>query len=395
MQNFTEVLIPMDPTVIIPFNKPYITGKELEYLQQALKSLHHCGNGEFCRKCIDLMRQKYGVAHVFLTPSCTAAMEMGAILAGLKPGDEVILPSYTFSSTVNAIALCGAHPVFCEITPDTMNMDVSKIESLVTEKTRMIAPIDYAGIPCEIDAIMNIAQRHGLFVMLDAAQSLHSFFKGSPTGVFADFTAFSFHETKNCSCGEGGALLIKDKELARRAELVQEKGTDRSLVLKGVKNKYGWVDVGSSFLLSDIQAAILLAQLENVEAIVAKRSKITEAYRKLFSPYERHGLLSVPKPPSHVEINHHAFFVIFDTSENQALFLSRLKARNIHAYIGYLPLHSSPMGKRFGYKPEDLPLTEDLANRIVRLPFYTHLAEEGLEDCLSGMADVLQELYPL
>ena len=323
-------------------------------------------------------------------------MEMGALLPDLNPGDEVILPSYTFSSTANAVVLRGAKPVFCEVTPDTMNIDVSRIESLITERTKMIAPIDYAGIPCEIDKIMKLAEKYNLMVMQDAAQSFHSFHKnGKPCGAVPTLATFSFHETKNISCGEGGALIVNDPNLVERAHFLQEKGTDRSLVLKGVKSKYSWVDLGSSFLLSDILAAMLLSQLEHVEIIVKMRGMVTNAYRELFQPYADNGCLKIPEIPEGIVINNHAFFVIFDSIKNQEMFISLLKEKNIYAYIGYLPLHSSPMGQRFGYQADDLPVTEDLASRIVRLPFYSELQGDSLEYCIAGMQSALGIIYDL
>jgi len=380
----------------IPFNIPYLPEKANVYIQEALESRKHCGNHTFGQRCIELMEEKYGFYKVFLTTSCTTAMEMGALLPDLNPGDEVILPSYTFSSTANAVVLRGAKPVFCEVTPDTMNIDVSRIESLITERTKMIAPIDYAGIPCEIDKIMKLAEKYNLMVMQDAAQSFHSFNKnGKPCGSMPTLAAFSFHETKNISCGEGGALVINDPNLIQRAHFLQEKGTDRSLVLKGVKSKYSWVDLGSSFLLSDILSAMLLSQLEHVEKIVKMRGVVTNTYRELFQPYADNGYLKIPVIPEKVVINNHAFFVIFDTEENQQQFISLLKEKNIYAYIGYLPLHSSPMGQRFGYQADDLPVTEDLASRIVRLPFYSELQGDSLEYCIAGMQSVLKIIYDL
>ncbi len=379
----------------IPFSKPYITGREALYIQKSLESGTHKGNGPFGQRCVELLCEKYGVKHVFLTPSCTAALEMASIVCNLEPGDEVILPSYTFSSTANAIILQRAKPVFCEIHPKTMNIDASRVESLITESTKMIIPIDYAGIPCEIDQLMDIAKKHGLKVVLDAAQSLHSFFKGRPVGTHTDMTAFSFHETKNFSCGEGGALFIKTDDLAERAKFIQEKGTDRSLVATGVRKKYGWVDKGSSFLLSDIQAAVLLAQLENIEYIVEKRGEIIKAYRELMSPYEKSGLLSISYAPAHTQHNNHAFFIIFDLEIHKEQFISRLLEKNIHAYIGFAPLHSSVMGKKLGYQPEDLPLTQDFSCRIVRLPLYTSLSGGDLDYCISSMTEVLQSIHDL
>ena len=377
----------------VPFNIPYHFKAEEENVIECLRSGALCGNREFGERAAAQLQEKYDIKKVFLTPSCTAAMEMGAILADLQPGDEVILPSYTFSSTANAVVLQGATPVFCDADPATMNIDVDLIEGLITPKTKMILPIDYAGIPCDIERIQAIASKHGLIVMQDAAQSVHSFVRGRATGRLAPLVAFSFHESKNISCGEGGALCVNDESLIERAHFVQEKGTDRSLVLCGLRDKYTWVGKGSSFLLADILAAVLLVQINNVEFIVERRSTVTEAYRKLFQSYELAGCLQTPKVPDHLIINHHAFFVILDTGEHRTQFIEKLRKKDIHAYIGYLPLHSSPQGRTYGYKPEDVPETESIAKRIVRLPFYAALAEEGLPYCVEGMKDVLHSIY--
>lgn len=377
----------------IPFNIPYLTGKEKTFMQQALASRFHCGNGKFSKRCIQLMKKNYGFSEVFLTPSATLGLEMGTMLAGIGPGDEVILPSYTFSSTANAVIRQGGRPVFCEIETKTMNIDVKQLPRLITKRTKMIIPIDYAGIPCEIDEILSIARKHAIPVMVDAAQSFHSFYKDKPAALLPDLAVFSFHESKNLACGEGGALVVNKKSWVDRANLLQEKGTNRKLVLDGVKSKYHWVDVGSSFLLSDILSAMLLAQLQAVKKIVKKRAKITNEYIKLFAPYKDGGFLQIPHPPPYVTVNHHAFFVIFDTPKHRQQFLSYLRDKTVYAYIGYVPLHSSPMGRKFGYKPGDLFLTEDIASRIVRLPFYTDLVERGLGYCISAMRSALVSLY--
>ncbi|OEK06777.1 dTDP-4-amino-4,6-dideoxygalactose transaminase [Roseivirga misakiensis] len=379
----------------IPFNKVYAANKEEQYVLEALRSGAHCGNHSFCNRVIDLIKNKYqDLGEIYLTPSCTAALEMGAVLADISPGDEVILPSYTFSSTVNAVILFGAKPVFCEVDPETMNIDPNRIEELITEKTKMILPIDYAGLSCEIDKIMDIANRHNLIVMQDCAQSFGSTYKGKSCGSQAHLAAYSFHETKNYNAGEGGGLVVNVKEWEERAYFLQEKGTDRRLVLNGVKNKYSWVDKGSSYLLSDILAAVLLAQLESEDEIRAKRSKLTEAYFKLFDQYVKRGKVRVFQPTADHELNHHAFWAVFDSVENKNHFMLTLKEKGISAYIGYLPLHSSPMGMKLGYRPEDLPLTEELGDLILRMPFYTDLAESGLEQCMAEMEKVLTEMYP-
>lgn len=378
----------------IPFNKPYITAKDEEYILEAVRSAHHSGNNYFGQRVISFIKKKYGISKLFLTPSCTAAMEMGALLADIKPGDEIILPSYTFSSTVNAVVIFGGIPVFCEIDKNTLNIDVSEIEKLITPRTKMILPIDYAGISCEMDGIMEIARKHDLIVMQDCAQSYGGFYKEKPNGSIPHLAAFSFHETKNMNAGgEGGGLVVNDEDWHQRAYFMQEKGTDRRLVLDGVKSKYSWVEKGSSYLLSDILAAGLLAQLENEDLIVDKRRKVTEAYYKLFQPFYNAGKLNIYQPQKHITSNHHAFWVVFDSSENRSVFMERLRSYDIHVYIGYLPLHSSPMGIKFGYKPDDLPITEGVADRVVRLPFYAGMADVGLGYTIEKMATVLKEIY--
>ncbi len=377
----------------IPFNQPFLTANEGLYCQEALKSGRLAGNNQFFAKVAAHIKVKHGLENVYLTPSGTAALEMGAWLAGLGPGDEVILPSYTFSSTANAVVMTGAKPVFCEIEPRTLNVDVGHLESLITPNTRMLLPIDYAGIPCDIGRIGALADKHGLTVMVDAAQSYGSYHAGAACGSFGDLATFSFHETKNISCGEGGALVINRPDWVERANFLQEKGTDRSLVLFGQKTKYHWVDIGSSYLLSDILAAVLLSQLESEDTILALRSRVTAAYSELFQPYADQGLLRVTPYAEFKTVNSHAFWVVFDTEKNKEEFILRLKPREIFAYIGYMPLHSSPMGLRLGNRPGSLPETEDLAARVVRLPLYADLAKQGLDYCLENMGSVLREIY--
>ncbi len=379
----------------IPFNKVYLSGNEEKYMLEALHSGKHCGNHDFCRRVIAQMQQRHGFNEVFLVPSGTAALEMGAVLAGIEPGDEVILPSYTFSSTVNAVILFGAIPVFGEVDPDTLNLDPKRIEELITPKTKMIVPIDYAGVSCEIDAIMEIAERHNLIVMQDCAQSYGSYYKGKACGTQAHLATFSFHETKNMNAGEGGALIVNVPDWVERAHFLQEKGTDRRLVLNGVKNKYSWVDKGSSYLLSDILAAMLLAQLEAEDTMKELRSNITNAYTKLFTPYRDKGLVNFFHVPDYIQINHHAFWVTFDTTQHQQDFMAKLRDYKVSAYIGYVALHSAPKGLEYGYTPESLPITQDIASRVVRLPFYTELGTQpSLDYCIDAMRRVLEEIYP-
>jgi dTDP-4-amino-4,6-dideoxygalactose transaminase len=378
---------------LIPFNKPHKTSNDLINITNAYESNKHCGNGPFSTKAQDWLNTHCNSNSAFLTPSCTAALEMGAVLADINPGDEVILPSYTFSSTANAVILMGAKPVFCDVRPDTMNINEKLIEQLITPKTKLILPIDYAGIPCEIDTITEISKATNIKVLQDAAQSIGSKYNDEPIGSHFDFVAFSFHESKNINCGEGGALLVNDKSSIQRATFVQEKGTDRSLVLKGVRSKYQWVDRGSSYLLSDLLSGMLLSQLEDIDNIIEARSHSVKAYFELFSTYAELKKVQIPIIPKNIAHNCHAFFVIFDTVENQELFLNKLREKNIFAYIGYMPLHSSTMGLKYGYKPEGLPLTNSIGSRIVRLPVYSQLSGNELDYCIENMKAVMADIY--
>lgn len=383
----------------IPFNKPYLLNEAEEYVLEALRSGQHCGNHKWNQKCINLLKERFDFGEVFMVPSGTAALEMGVMLAGIGPGDEVILPSYTFSSTATAVLLNGATPVFCEIEPRTMNLDPRRLEELITSRTKMIMPIDYAGIPCDLESILPIAERHGITVMVDAAQSMNSKDQsGRWVGSVTPLAAFSFHETKNFGCGEGGALVVNRQDWVQRAHFLQEKGTDRRLVLDGVRSKYGWVDKGSSYLLSDVLAAMLFAQLSKMDEITHYRGLITEAYNIVLAPFELAGYLSVPHPPEGSEINHHAFFILLKTSEDRQIFLSKLRNEfGISAYIGYVPLHSFTKGLELGYKAEDLPITENLAGRVVRLPFYTDLGKSAdeLKYVTNSIHSVLESMYTL
>ncbi len=377
----------------IPFNRPYATEQEIRYATEALKSRRLCGNNQFAKRVQAHLAEKHGLQNAFLVPSGTAALEMGAWLAGLQPGDEVILPSYTFSSTANAVVLTGAKPVFCEIDPQTMNADPEHIRELVTPKTRMLLPIDYAGIPCDMESIESIAQEHGLIVMVDAAQSYGSRYRGRACGSLGDLATFSFHETKNISCGEGGALMVNREDWLQRASFLQEKGTDRSLVLYGQKTKYHWVDIGSSYLLSDILAGVLLAQLECEDRILELRGKVTAAYLEFWKPYAEKGMVQIAPYGQYEKLNSHAFWVVFDSETNKEKFLLGLKEKGVYAYIGYMPLHSAPMGQKLGYKSQDLPRTQEIAARIVRLPLYAELANDGLDYALGSMELVLETIY--
>lgn len=381
----------------IPFNKTYFSPATESYVLEAIRSGKHCGNHAWNQKCIDLLRNRFGFSNVFMVPSGTAALEMGVMLSGVGNGDEVIMPSYTFSSTATAAILNGATPIFCEIEPKSMNMDPAKLERLITSRTKLIVPIDYAGVPCDINSIKEVAERYGIPVMVDAAQSMNSKDKiGRWVGTTTELAAFSFHETKNFSCGEGGALVVNRDDWVERAYFLQEKGTDRRLVLDGVKSKYGWVDKGSSYLLADILAAMLYAQLESIDEITYFRKKITEAYINILEPFVKGNFISVQDIPAGCEINHHAFFIILKTDKDRQYFLGELKTRyQIDAYIGYMPLHSSSKGLEMGYSPEDLPITQNMAGRIVRLPFYVDLGKspKDLQYVVSSVSRVLHDMY--
>ncbi|MBM4229461.1 MAG: dTDP-4-amino-4,6-dideoxygalactose transaminase [Gammaproteobacteria bacterium] len=382
----------------IPFNKPYLARNTERYVRDALISRQHSGNRQWGLRCVEFLKARYGFQEVFLVPSGTAALEMGVMLAGVGPGDEVILPSYTFSSTATAVLMSGAHPVFCEIDRSTMNIDSERIEALITPRTKLIVPIDYAGVPCDIASISVVARRYGIPVMVDAAQSLNSRdSEGLWVGTRTELAAFSFHETKNIGCGEGGALIINRPDWVPRAHILQEKGTDRRLVLDGVKSKYGWVDKGSSYLLSDILAAMLYAQFEEIDEICDSRKKVFRAYSQMVTDYVQAGCLEVQRISSVAVPNSHAFYILLQSASDRASFLERLRVdHGVNAYIGYVPLHSFTKGLELGYRPEDLPITEDAASRIVRLPLYTDLgrSEEDLNAVTSAIDKVLSALYP-
>ena len=360
----------------IPFNKPYLTGKELGYIQESLKSGNIVGNGGFTKKCESLMEKIFGAKKVLLTGSCTDAIEMASLLANLETDDEVIVPSFTFVSTVNAFILRGAKPIFVDIREDTLNMDETKIEEKITGRTKAIFPVHYAGVSCEMDTIMDIAGRYKLSVVEDAAQGVYAKYKGKYLGAIGNLGTYSFHGTKNYTCGEGGALVINDESLIERAEILREKGTNRSKFLRGEIDKYTWVDVGSSFLLSDVLASFLYAQLENLDEINRKRKAIFEFYYENLKELEEAGELRLPIIPDGCETNYHLFYILLHSEEKRNFLMEQLKDAGIQAVFHYVPLHNSPMGMRFGYRDGDLPLTESLSGRLLRLPFYADLELE-------------------
>lgn len=359
----------------IPFNKPFIAGKELHYISQAVLLGNISGDGEFTRRCAELLEQRLGINKVLMTPSCTAALEMAAMLGDLSAGDEVIMPSYTFVSTASAVARCGATPVFVDIRPDTLNLDESLIESALTPRTKAIFPVHYAGVACEMDPILRIARQHGLLVVEDAAQGVHAWYRGRALGSIGDLATFSFHETKNYICGEGGALCINRPDLIRRAEILRDKGTNRRQFLRGEVDKYTWVDLGSSYVPSEIASAFLFGQLECLDSISDRRRTIYETYQQELAPLESAGLLRLPRIPDACRCNFHLFYVLLADEATRDGLLAHLRQHGIHAVFHYVPLHASPMGRQVGRAASDLPVTRDLAARLLRLPMYYDLTQ--------------------
>lgn len=360
-----------------PFNKPFIIGPELDYIADAVARGHLSGDGHYTKLCHQWLEQQLGAKRALLTHSCTAALEMAAILCDIRPGDEVIMPSYTFVSTANAFVLRGGVPVFVDIRPDTLNLDEKLIESAITPKTRAIVPVHYAGVACDMDAIMAIARRRDLLVVEDAAQAVLAEYKGRRPGAIGDLGCLSFHETKNVISGEGGALLINNPDLIERAEIIREKGTNRSKFFRGEVDKYTWVDIGSSFLPSELIGAFLWAQLQHAADIIERRRQLCEIYRGALQDLADAGLLQLPQPePEGVAGNGHMFYLFTRSAAERGALLAHLKAAGVHAVFHYVPLHASPAGRKFGRTAGALPVTEDLADRLVRLPLYYNLGDD-------------------
>lgn len=372
----------------IPYNKPFIVGKELFNIAQAvIKNGKLSGDGEYTNHCQSWLEQKLGCKKALLTHSCTAALEMSAILIDIQPGDEVIMPSYTFVSTANAFVLRGGVPVFVDIRHDTLNLNENLIEAAITEKTKAIVPVHYAGYPCEMDVIMNIANHYNLFVVEDAAQALLSEYKGKKLGTIGHFGALSFHETKNIISGEGGALLINDKNFIDRAEIIWEKGTNRKKFFRGDMAKYSWVDVGSSYLPSEIIAAFLYSQFEMAETIIDKRLRIFNLYCSLLSPLTKQGKIKLPWVNSTDDSNGHIFYVITASLEERTQLIEYLKAQNINAVFHYVPLHSSPAGRKYGRVCGELHTTNNISERLLRLPVFYEMTEEQVGDVSNKIID--------
>ena len=363
------------PNYRIPFNKPCMVGNELAYIAQAIQAGHISGDGKFTRQCHAWLESFLGVHKALLTTSCTHALEMAAFLLDIQPGDEVIIPSFTFVSTVNAFVIRGAHPVFIDIRPDTLNLDENQLERLITPRTRAIVVVHYAGVGCEMDKIMKIARQHGLPVIEDNAHGLFGKYRGQYLGTFGSQATQSFHETKNITCGEGGALLINDPRYSERAEILREKGTNRSRFFRGQVDKYTWVDLGSSYLPSEILSAYLFAQLENYKRIQTRRKMIWEYYQLYLAAWANANDIQLPTVPAHCEQPYHMFYLLLPSLEKRQALIEHLKANGILSVFHYLPLHLSDMGRQFGGKPGDCPVTEDISDRLLRLPFYYELTE--------------------
>ena len=372
---------------MIKFNECSITDLEKEYVEDALLS-KQCGDGSYTKKSYELFKNKLGVENILLTTSCSTSLDMTAMLADIGEGDEVILPSYTFVSTANAFVLRGAKPVFCEIEPKTLNIDADKIEALITDKTKAIYPVHYAGVICDMDKILEIAKRHNLYVIEDAAQAVGSVYKGKfPAGTIGDMGCYSFHETKNYTMGEGGALIVKDDKLFKNAEIIREKGTDRSQFIRGEIDKYSWQMAGSSYLPSDILAALLCAQLERFDEIMEKRMYVWNRYNDLLSPLEQDGVLRRPYIPDYSNHNAHMYYFLVNDEKTRNELLSFLKENGIGAVFHYIPLHISKMGEKLGYKKGDLPITEDYASRLIRLPLHANLSDGDIEFIVSKIKE--------
>jgi len=368
----------------IRFNEPYITGNELGYIAQVFENKHFQGNGPFTRKCQEWLAAYLDAPSILLTDSCTSALEIAALLLKENEFDEVILPSYTFSSTASAFARAGYTLRFADIDPKTMMMDPAVVEALINENTRALVPVHYAGLPCEIEKFVALCDKYNLSLVEDAAQALGTSLNGKKMGTFGRLGCFSFHETKNIHAGLSGALVINDPDLAERATYIWERGTNRAAVLQGVVDKYTWVEVGGSFYPTELQAAFLFAQLESLDDNIDYRCDIYQTYKTLLEPLKSIHGIDFPLAAANVEINYHAFFVVFDSPEQCESVRQHLVGNSIHAYIGYVPLHSSPVGLSMGYQPDSLPITEEYARRVLRLPFHNNMTvEDSNRVCLN------------
>ncbi|MDJ0795255.1 MAG: dTDP-4-amino-4,6-dideoxygalactose transaminase [Calothrix sp. MO_167.B12] len=371
----------------IPFNRPVTVGKEFTYIQETIENMDLSGDGAITKKCHSLLEDILQVPKVLLTTSCTHALEMAALLLNMQPGDEVIVPSFTFVSTINAFALRGVRPIFADIRPDTLNLDESKLEKLITPQTKAIVPVHYAGVGCEMDTIMDIAGRYKIPVVEDNAHGLFAKYKGKYLGTFGCLATQSFHETKNFTCGEGGALLINEPYYIERAEIIREKGTNRSRFYRGQVDKYTWVDIGSSYLPSGILAAFLYAQIEARQQIQGKRQQIWEYYYNHLQDWAQEKGVRLPIVPPECEQAYHMFYMLMPSLEKRQALIAHLRSQGISSVFHYLPLHLSQMGRKFGGSEGDCPVTESVSDRLLRLPFYNNLTEEDLARVVTSIKD--------
>ena len=376
---------------MIDFNIPPFVGKEFEYMKEAVNNKKICGDGPFTKKCNEWIESRFGTKKAMLTTSGSSALDMAAFLCGLEPGDEVILPSYTFTSTANSFVLVGAKLVFVDIRPDTMNIDESKIEAAITDKTRVIVPVHYAGVACEMDTIMDIAKRHNLLVVEDAAQGVMSSYKGKPLGTIGDFGCFSFHETKNYSMGEGGAILINDEKHIEKAEILREKGTNRSQFFRGQVAKYNWVDFGDSYLQSDLNAAYLWAQLEEADSINNNRIESWNAYYEAFKSFEDKGIIKLPTIPDGCVHNAHMFYLKFKDLDTRQDFIKYMKENGVQCTFHYVPLHSAPAGIKFGRFDGVDEFTTSESERLVRLPLYYNMNSDDRNTVIEKTIEYLNK----
>jgi len=385
-----RIIFAADGPSRITFNRPFIVGQELDYIRQSVEAMHTAGDGGFTRRCRELLRRELGASDVLFTPSCTDALEMCALLLDLQPGDEVILPSFAFVSCVNAFVLRGAKPVFADIREDTLNIDESQVERLITPRTRAVLALHYAGVACEMDALLPLSESSGVPIIEDNAHGLFATYRGRRLGTMGRLATQSFHETKNFICGEGGALVINDPSLVERAEIIRAKGTNRQQFFRGQVDKYTWVDIGSSFVLSDILAAFLLAQLEAREEITGRRRAIWERYDRRFRGSLEAAGVGLPTVPDHCEQSYHMYYLLLPSLDLRQRLIAHLKSRNIDAVFHYTPLHCSEMGLREGHAPIGCPVTERVSDTLLRLPFYYDLGAEDQERVIAEIDSFLQ-----
>jgi dTDP-4-amino-4,6-dideoxygalactose transaminase len=375
----------------IPFNKPYIIGKELYYIAETVLNGHTSGDGEYTKKCHKLLEKKFKAKKVLLTHSCTAALEVAALLCDILPGDEIILPSFTFVSTANAFYLRNAKLVFVDINPDTLNIDVQQIKSAISSRTKAIVPVHYGGVGCEMDEIAKLSKNNSIYIIEDAAQGVNSKYKGEYLGTIGDFGAYSFHETKNIISGEGGALIINNEKFIERAEIIREKGTNRSKFYRGEVDKYTWVDIGSSFLPSDIIAAFLYAQIENIDIITNKRIEIFNFYYEALLPLADQGKIKLPHIVKNGVSNCHIFYILLKDEKERDSLMEFLKERSIFAVFHYLPLHLSHVGQTLGYSEGQLPITEKVSQTLLRLPFFFEITKKQQNSVVNAIFEFFKK----